>query len=104
LAAEARAWESGGAQEIRELRWAAELEHCLQTLGKTAATALDERKGAPWKAAVALRLKEATQASNRWLGERLHMGRPEAVSVHVGRLRRSGCGKNSDYAKLTTNV
>ena len=26
-------------------------------------------------------LKEATQASNRWLGERLHMGRPEAVSV-----------------------
>ena len=61
-------------------------------------------KGALWKAASALRLKETTQASNRWLGERLHMGRPEAVSGHVGRLRRSWAGKNSDYTKLTTNV
>jgi hypothetical protein len=31
------------------------------------------------------------------------MGRPEAVSVHVGRLRRSKVG-NTEYAKLTTIV
>ncbi len=104
LVAEARAWEGRGAEEIRELRWGVELERCLQTLRKTEAAAQGERKSAPWKAAVALRLKEATQASNRWLGERLHMGRPEAVSVYVGRLRRSGAGKNPDYAQLVTNV
>ena len=104
LAAEARAWEGGSAREIRELRWAAELERCLRTLGKTGTDTRGALKGAPWKAAIALRLKEATQASNRWLGERLYMGRPEAVSVYVGRLRRNGQERNEDYAKLITNV
>jgi len=104
VAAEARAWEGSGAREIRELRWAAELERCLRTLGKTEADAHSARKSAPWKATIALRLKEVTQASNRWLAERLHMGRPEAVSVYVGRLRRSGTGGNPDYAQLITIV
>lgn len=104
LAAEARAWESSGAREIREARWAEALGHCLQRLGKTEADVRKGRKGAEWKAAVALRLKEITQAGNRWLAERLHMGRPEAVSVHVGRLRAGRPGKNRFYKRLITIV
>ena len=80
------------------------MERCLRTLGRTEADAHSERKGVSWKAAVALRLKEATQASNRWLGERLYLGRPEAVSVHVGRLRRNGLERNDHYAKLAKNA
>ena len=34
----------------------------------------------------------------------LRMGRPEAVSVHVGRRRRAGLNRNADYRKLITIV
>jgi hypothetical protein len=104
VAAEAWAWESPGAREIREMRWAATLERCLRVVGQSKKAARMDRKGAPWKAAVALRLKETSQASNRWLSARLHMGRPEAVSVHVGRFRRGQPQKNSDYQKLIAVV
>lgn len=104
VAAEARAWESQGAREIRELRWAAALERCLRALSRSEAEAQTDRKGAPWKAAVAWRMKEISQASNRWLSARLHMGRPEAVSVHVGRLRRGEAQQNADCRKLSAIV
>ena len=104
VAADARAWERQGAREIRELAWAALLQRCLRALGKSETAAQGERKGAPWKAAVALRLKETTQVSNRWLSEQLHLGRPEAVSVHLGRLRRGFPEKNADYRKLIAVV
>jgi hypothetical protein len=82
--------------EIREGRWAEMLARCLERLGKTRADAQRDRKSAPWKAAVALTLKERTQASNRWLTGHLHMGRPEAVSVYVQRLRTSGVAGDRD--------
>ena len=102
LAAEARAWERGGAREIRAARWQEELERCLGRLGKTPAEAAAAPKSAPWKAAVALRLKTTTQAGNRWLTERLNMGRPEAVSVYVGRLKAAGAAKDKNYRKLVS--
>lgn len=95
LAAEARAWEDEGAREIREIRWEQALRRCLVELGKAAVNPRDEPKSAAWKASAALRLKESTQASNRWLAERLHMGRAEAVSVYVGRLKRNGDGSGA---------
>lgn len=104
LAAEARAWESAGAREMREARWAEVLGQCLSRLGKGEADAAAAPKSASWKAAVALRLKEISQAGNRWLTDRLRMGRPEAVSVYVGRLRASGMLEDDDYRKLTTIV
>ena len=104
LAAEARAWESVGAREIRAARWDEELGRCLRRLGKTSAEVDGEPKSAPWKAAVALRLKETTQAGDRWLTERLNMGRPEAVSVDVGRLKAAGAETDEAYSKLTTIV
>jgi hypothetical protein len=86
------------------MRWAAALERCLRAIGRSEAAAQTDRKGAPWKAAVAWRMKEISQASNRWLSARLHMGRPEAVSVHVGRFRRGQTQKSPDYRKLIAIV
>lgn len=104
LLAEARAWESSGAREIREAQWEENLARCLRQLGKTEADARRDRKSAGWKAAVALRMKEITQARNGWLAERLHMGRAEAVSVYAGRLRAAGNAGESDYGRLITIV
>jgi hypothetical protein len=56
------------------------------------------------KVAIALRLKETTQAGNRWLAEHLNMGRAEAVSVYVGRLRTRNPTESGDYLQLTTIV
>ncbi|MBI5767381.1 MAG: hypothetical protein HZA93_07465, partial [Verrucomicrobia bacterium] len=47
-----------------------------------------DRKSAAWKVALAARLKQTTQADNRWLAAHLHMGTPVAVSHHTGRARR----------------
>jgi len=88
LAANARALERAGARELREEQWHEALRECLKAKGKSPADAPNERKGAGWKAQIALEMKERTQATNQWLTEQLHMGRAEAVSVHVGRLRR----------------
>jgi len=60
----------------------------LTALGKSSADATADRKSAPWKVALADRLKQTTPAGNRWLAERLHMGTPVAVGHHTGQLRR----------------
>jgi putative transposase len=88
LAETSRAWEKMGQREIRETRWAERLAHGLEVLGKTAVEIISERKAAPWKVALAARLKQITQADNRWIAEKLRMGTPVAVSHHVGRLNR----------------
>ncbi len=88
LLASARAWESAGAREIREQQWQERLEAALRRAGKSIAAAAADRKSAPWKVAIATELKDQTQASNRWIAERLHMGSPVAVSQYVGRARR----------------
>ncbi len=88
LAESSRAWETAGAREIKEARWAKALAKGLTALGQTKVDPTAERKSAPWKVALAAHLKATTQANNRWLAERLHMGTPVAVSHHVGRLRR----------------
>ena len=61
-------------------------------------------KGAPWKAAIALHLKQTTSVQNRWLADQLHMGRRDAVSCYLARLKAAGLANNRDYQKLTTNV
>ena len=60
----------------------------LAALGKSPADATADRKSAPWKVALAAKLKQTTQADNRWLAAHLHMGTPVAVSHHTGQLRR----------------
>jgi putative transposase len=91
VAAETRAWESDGVQEVREARWQAALDALLGTLSKTEKA--DPRKSAPWKVKVALRLKETTDVTNGWLAERLDMGSGFYVSKHVGLAKRKVKGK-----------
>jgi REP element-mobilizing transposase RayT len=102
LLAASRAWEAAGAQEIRTQRWRECLQLGFKALARTPEDALRDRKSAAWKAILAAWMKQTTQASNRWLAEQLHMGRPEAVSVYVRRLRTSGGLNHPDYRRLCT--
>ena len=73
---------------MREARGEEALAAGLAALGKSSADATVDRKSVPWKVALAAKLKQTTQADNRWLAEHLHMGTPVAVSHHTGQLRR----------------
>lgn len=88
LVADTRAWEREGAREIRAARWEARLEAALRTLGRTEGELTQGSKSARWKVAVAVHLKETTQASNPWLAQRLGFERPAYASRLVSALRR----------------
>lgn len=89
LAAESRAWESQGAREIREQAWETLFQQALNCLGRKESELTRGAKSAPWKVAVAVFLKERTQASNPWLAQRLGIGRPVYVSRLVSAARRA---------------
>jgi hypothetical protein len=83
-----RAWDAEGARQLREAAWARVLTRALRAVRRREGEAGANRKSAPWKVAVAAHLKTTTQADNRWLAAKLHMGTPVAVSHHTGRLRQ----------------
>ena len=93
LAATAKAWESAGARELRELQWQQALERDLQRLRIAPERVGRERKAAPWKVAIAAHLKASTQVSNGWLAEHLGMGSPASVSIYVSRVRHGGSNR-----------
>jgi len=82
VAALSRAWEQQGAREIREQGWERLCRQAMAALRRTDDELLVEMGCVPWKIALATLLKERTQASNRWLGGRLHIG----CAKYVGRL------------------
>ncbi len=83
-----RAWDAEGVRQLREAAWAQELTKALRAIRRTEGGAGADRKSVPWKVAVAAHLKLTTQADNRWLATKLHMGTPVAVSHYTGQLRR----------------
>jgi REP element-mobilizing transposase RayT len=80
LVASTRAWARQGAQEMREKAWNELTAWALRTLGRTEPELDSGPKSEPWKVAVALFLKERSQASNPWLARRLKFGRAKYVS------------------------
>ncbi|MEO0795942.1 MAG: transposase [Verrucomicrobiota bacterium] len=56
------------------------LKESLKSAGKSAKSIANDRKSAPWKVEIARDLRSRFAVSNRWLGERLNMGHPCAVS------------------------
>jgi REP element-mobilizing transposase RayT len=104
LNATSRAWETCGAREISHRQWEERLAQGLQRLGKTVEQARAEPKSEPWKVALAAWMKQTSQAGNAWLAAHLHMGRPGAVSVYVGRMKAGDLRANGDYQRLIAIV
>ncbi|HVZ64334.1 MAG TPA: transposase [Lacunisphaera sp.] len=90
VAALTRAWETEGAREIRTRGWEALVQRSLACLHRKTADLAAGPKNQPWKLAIAMFLKERTQASNPWLARRLGIGRGQYLSRLVSAQRRSG--------------
>jgi hypothetical protein len=99
LAAEARAWEGEGADEVRQLRWRETLSALCAALPESVKAEI--AKSAPWKVAVAARIRAICDVPNDWLAEHLHMGSGTYVSKHVGRLRT---GLNAQAAAVAERL
>ncbi|HEY8993101.1 MAG TPA: transposase [Lacunisphaera sp.] len=80
IAALTRAWEQSGVHEIRAQAWEELCGQALRILHRRDDELATAAKSAPWKVALAVLLKERTQAPNAWLAQRLHLGRPKYAS------------------------
>lgn len=76
-------------KQAQEALWEDELAALLKRLRRTKDDLVRERKSAPWKAALAAAMKARTTATNRWLGEHLHMGGLHEVSRLAGTWQRA---------------
>lgn len=74
--------------EANEMMWEELLERGLRAASQTEQSARSMRKSVEWKIWIAREIKRRTCAPNAWIAKRLHMGVPQAVSFHVGRLER----------------
>jgi len=101
LAASTRAWESSGATDIRFLKWNTTLQRGLQALGRTSEDLKTARKSAPWKVALAVWVKDHTQATNRWLAQNLNLGVPTGLSRYVANYRLRFQQTDPLWKKLT---
>ena len=83
----AKGWEAEGGEQLRKQQWKQQLNDGMRRLGKTSADLTADRKSAPWKIALAVNLRSATQASNAWIAANLNMGQASSVSAFVSRVR-----------------
>lgn len=83
---ESRAWERGGARQVREEKWSLALEKLLGEVSPSTRT--DQRSGAPWRVNVAVAMKASTDADNRWLADQLQIGSPRYLAKLVSYARR----------------
>jgi putative transposase len=87
-------------KEVNEIMWERELTKALVVCEKTPESIHAEMKSAPWKVMIACALKQRTSASNPWITSKLNMGIPQAVSLHVGRYRKSQLDRKSLHLAL----
>jgi hypothetical protein len=81
--------------------WQACLEAGAKILHQDLNRAAGDARSAPWKIALADWLKGRTGVLNRWLGDRLQMGSPDAVSRYVGEARR---GRRPEAAEIAARL
>ncbi|MBE7537749.1 MAG: transposase [Opitutaceae bacterium] len=84
---EARDWGGAELAEIARAKWERSLDEGLECLQGSLETVKRESKSADWKVALATWMKTHTTVTNRWLGERLHMGAPDGVSRYCSECR-----------------
>jgi REP element-mobilizing transposase RayT len=87
-------------KEMREPYWEGLLASGLSVLNKTAFDLKSDRKGAPWKVALARYLRESYLIPNAWLAESLDMGRPNSLSSQISRQRKFNDSDNPFWVKL----
>lgn len=90
------------AKEMAEPRWERGLEQGLECLGRSGSDLKAERKGAPWKVALARHLRERYHAPNSWLSGRLSMGTANSLSSLVSR-HRLAKNKSDKWWKMLKN-
>ena len=101
----AKDWGGAEVDEINRVEWTRRLHQALRLLGRELGAAKADPKSAAWKIAAATWLKGRTNVSNRWLGEQLQMGAPDAVSRYVGECDRGERAEAQRLVKkLTTRV
>lgn len=100
LSGECRAWEAGGAREVRERCWSRATAQALAVLGKTAADVSSDPKSATWKLAVAAWLKSNSEASSPWLAQALALGAPAALSRNLTHYRRGVQATDPNWSRL----
>jgi hypothetical protein len=101
VAALSRAWETEGAREVHEIKWAYLLGTALRVLHKTPGDLITSRKTAPRKLAIASGLKARSQSGNRWLAHHLRLGTPTGASRNIARYRASLQHSDPDRKKLS---
>jgi REP element-mobilizing transposase RayT len=87
VAEETRAWEKSGARQVREEKWRMALEESLAHVPPEAQA--DQRGAAPWKVAVAVKMKTTTDADNHWLAQQLKIGSPRYLAKLVSYASRT---------------
>ena len=88
------------AKEISEPLWERGLKEGLDCLGFTESDLKTERKGAPWKVALARNLRERHFVPNAWLAKHLFMGTPNSLSSMISRHRSSNVKTDKLWEKI----
>lgn len=76
----AQDWGGAELREINEELWKCVLVEALKQVKKTPKDIESDRKNAPWKREIAIRLRKETSASNGWIAEQLNAGHPSLIS------------------------
>jgi hypothetical protein len=80
--------EAGEIKALKQAHWAQILDAELEAQGKTREGAGQEIRSAPWKLAVAARLRRAG-APYAWITDALHMGKASSVRAHLSKAKHS---------------
>lgn len=70
-------------KELQSERWERALESALQESGQSPAELGSAPKSAPWKRALARKLRDTAAPPYRWLAAKLCMGQPSSVRAYV---------------------
>jgi len=97
---------AGRSADLRDgnaLWWEETLVNLLNRAGFTAQDIDKSAKSAAWKIVLAVRMKELTTVTNRWLGERLNMGGLHEVSRRINAWKRNPDPAIEQKLGITTN-
>jgi hypothetical protein len=100
----ARTWGKDQAAAIRGISWQSALDRALRVLKRDLEQAAAARKSASWKLALAAWMKLHTQATNRWLSQKLSLGAPSALSRSLARYRLRLQPTDPDWKRLLSRA